>query len=118
MLLQEKKDLQSEICKLLSQLGGTANYTGYYQAAYAVQLSVEDHRHLLRVTKTLYPEVAARFGTTPSAVERNIRTMISAIWANGPQKLEELTGSPISEKPSPGKFLSMLTAIIENSENV
>ena len=47
---------------LLYQLGVTANYTGFFHAAYAVSLCVEQPDRLLLVTKWLYPEVAKPTG--------------------------------------------------------
>ena len=60
-------------CDLLYQLGISANYKGFFHAAYAVSLCMERQDRLLLVTKWLYPDVAKRYRTNWKAVERNIR---------------------------------------------
>ena len=63
-----------EIYELLYRLGVTANYTGFFYTAYAVQLCAEHPDRLMLVTKWVYPDVAKRYRTNWKAVERNIRT--------------------------------------------
>ena len=58
-------------CDLLYQLGISANYKGFFHAAYAVSLCMERQDRLLLVTKWLYPDVAKRYRTNWKAVERN-----------------------------------------------
>ena len=57
-------------CDLLYQLGISANYKGFFHAAYAVSLCMERQDRLLLVTKWLYPDVAKRYRTNWKAVER------------------------------------------------
>lgn len=94
----------------LRQLGVTTNYRGFYYAAYGVWLCTRDPELLLLATKWLYPEVAARYHTTWSAVERNIRTVISVAWKQNPELLCRLADFRLTEKPQPGQFLSILSA--------
>ena len=47
-----------KIYDLLYSLGITANYTGFFQLAYAVKLCAEQPERLLLVTKCVYPDVA------------------------------------------------------------
>ena len=46
-----------EIYELLYRLGVTANYTGFFYTAYAVQLCAEHPDRLMLVTKWVYPDV-------------------------------------------------------------
>lgn len=69
-----------EIYELLYRLGVTANYTGFFYTAYAVQLCAEHPDRLMLVTKWVYPDVAKRYRTNWKAVERNIRTAGNVIW--------------------------------------
>ena len=55
-------------CDLLYSLGVSANYKGFFHAAYAVSLCMERQDRLLLVTKCLYPDVAKQYGTNWKAV--------------------------------------------------
>lgn len=64
------------------------------------------------VTKVLYPEVAKKFGTTPSRVERAIRHAIEVAWDRGDievlQKFFGYTVSNIKGKPTNSEFIAMI----------
>lgn len=103
----------TEICNLLYRLGVTANYTGFFQTAYAVQLCLERPERLLLVTKWLYPEVAKKYGTNWRAVERNIRTVSHIIWRESRPLLEGMTHKRWEQKPQNAQLLAILTASVE-----
>ncbi len=88
----------------------TANYTGFFQLAYAVSLCVEQPDRLLLVTKWVYPEVAKRYKTNWRAVERDIRTVNDIIWREGRPLLEELAHRHLEQKPSNAQMLAILTS--------
>lgn len=94
---------------LLHSLGVTENYTGFSPAVYAVQLALESPYRLRFITKLIYPDVAGRYHTSREAVERNMRTLVSAAWKNNPVMLSELAGFPLQKKPTNTQFLSILT---------
>ena len=48
-----------EIYELLYRLGVTANYTGFFYTAYAVQLCAEHPDRLMLVTKWVYPDAVS-----------------------------------------------------------
>lgn len=102
--------------ELLYQLGVTANYTGFFHTAYALQLCVECPERLLLVTKWLYPDVAKCYETTWKAVERNIRTVISVIWKKNQPLLEYWAHGPLSKKPCSAQFLSIVSATLLRGE--
>ena len=85
----------SKIFDLLYRLGATANYTGFFHTAFAIQLCVEDPMRLSLVTKLVYPEVAKYYKTNWKAVERNIRTVGTVIWREKRSLLEELACKPL-----------------------
>ncbi len=97
-----------EIYKLLSELGASANYRGFFFIAYGVALAAEEPERLLMVTKRLYPQIAEHYGTSWNAVERNIRTVISVIWKTGREGLTRIVGHELVEKPCPARFLASL----------
>ena len=95
---------------LLRRLGITANYTGFSYIAYALRLTTEKPERLLFVTKWLYPDIAARFGTTASCVERNIRTAVTVCWSRNRGLLEALAQHPLPKRPKAAQFLAILTS--------
>lgn len=101
-------DYSKVIRWLLRSLGVTENYTGFPHTVYAVQISISDPDRLHLVTKLIYPDVAGRYGTTWTAVERNMRTIVSVIWANNPLLLSELAGFHLDRKPTNARFLAIL----------
>ena len=103
--------MDKEICDifdLLYRLGISANYTGFFQTACAVELCRADPERLLLVTKRVYPEVARLCGTSWSAVERNIRTVCGIAWENNRCLLEQLAHKPFPQKPYNAQFLAIL----------
>ena len=66
-----------------------------------------------QITKQLYPEIAYKFGTTPSRVERAIRHAIEVAWGRGDQKtVESIFGYTISAskgKPTNSEFIAMIS---------
>lgn len=99
---------QAEIYNLLHRLGVTANYTGFFHTAYALQLCAEDPDRLRLVTKCLYPDVAKRYGTAWKTVERNIRTVSWVIWRENRPLLEQLARRPLAQKPCTAQLLAIL----------
>lgn len=93
---------------LLYSLGVTANYTGFFQTAFALQLCMEQPGRLLLVTKWVYPDVARHYKTNWRAVERNILTVNGLVWEQNRPYLEELAGRKLPHKPSNAQLLAIL----------
>ena len=103
--------MDKEFCgifDLLYRLGISANYTGFFQTACAVELCRVEPERLLLVTKRVYPEVARLCGTSWSAVERNIRTVCGIAWKNNRRLLEQMAHRPLPQKPCNAQFLAIL----------
>ena len=64
------------------------------------------------ITKEIYPQIACKYDTTPSRVERAIRHAIEVSWIRGDLALmEELFGFSVScdkAKPTNSEFLSTI----------
>lgn len=110
-------DSLQTIQQLLRSLGVSATYNGFPQTAYAVQLSIRDPDRLRLITKQIYLDVAGRYDTTWTAVERNMRTVVAAAWENDPLLLRELAGARLSHKPTNGQFLSILSGLWTDGPN-
>ena len=99
---------ERQIEDMLRRLGVTANYTGFFHAAWAVRLCVERPERLLLVTKEVYPEVARRYRTNWKAVERNLRTVGDVAWRQSRARLERLAGRELPRRPRPAQLLAIL----------
>lgn len=76
-------------------------------------IAVDDMDVINAVTKVLYPEVAKRFSTTPSRVERAIRHAIEVAWSRGKMDtINELFGYTINTgkgKPTNSEFIALIS---------
>lgn len=68
---------------LLLRIGIPAHLYGYGFIIYALELIMLDPDLLHHVTKGLYIDIAKKFQTTPSRVERAIRHAIHVAWLHG-----------------------------------
>ncbi len=108
---------EQAVWNLLYSLGITGNYVGSAQLAYAVRLARENPDRLSSVTKELYPEVAKAFHTSWQCVERNIRTVIELSWNLDPGRISDLEGFPLSKRPRPTQFISLLLNQLNQMES-
>ena len=69
--------LASAISSVLTKAGIPPERKGYAYLAWAIRLVCEDIELTGAVSKGLYPAVAEKFGTSPGAVERAMRTAIA-----------------------------------------
>lgn len=109
--------MEKEICSLLTSLGITSNYYGYYYVSQAIQLTASGRENLLLITKRLYPHIACIYNTSTKNVERNIRHAVEIAWRTNQPLLCELAGHHLEYKPTSGEFLSILTSSIIYSKN-
>ena len=105
-------DLEAIVTDIIHEIGVPAHIKGYQYLREAIILTIKDMDMINAVTKVLYPEVAKRFGTTPSRVERAIRHAIEVAWDRGDvetlQKFFGYTVSGIKGKPTNSEFIAMI----------
>ncbi len=78
------EDCLSEVIQeILLSIGVPPNIYGFAYITYAVELLLLDSEYQHYVTKGLYVDIAQRYKTTPSRVERAIRHAISVVWLHG-----------------------------------
>lgn len=104
-----------EVQIILRRLGVGTTYKGYKATVIAVTLALEDEDRLSSVTKRIYGEVAEALGSTPSAVEKNIRTVVLRAWTKNRADLESMAGYRLEIPPSPSEFLDILYTYIARS---
>ena len=87
-------------------------YTIGNQLREAILLTIDDMDIINSVTKVLYPEVARKFNTTPSRVERAVRHAIETAWDRGDlETLQRYFGYTVSNtkgKPTNSEFIAMI----------
>lgn len=106
------KTLDEKISNIFITVGIPAHIKGYQYLRDGIKLVVENSQKINSITKWLYPEIAKRFGTTSSKVERAIRHAIEVAWNRGKiENINNLFGTKIytaNEKPTNGEFIALI----------
>ena len=104
--------MRQAVTAIIHEIGVPAHIKGYQYLREAILIAVQDMDVINAVTKVLYPEVAARFSTTPSRVERAIRHAIEVAWDRGDletlQKYFGYTVNSAKGKPTNSEFIAMI----------
>jgi len=107
-----RHNLESLVTSIIHEIGVPAHIKGYQYLREAIMMTVEDMDVINAVTKVLYPEVAKKFGTTASRVERAIRHAIEVAWDRGDlETLQKYFGYTVSNtkgKPTNSEFIAMI----------
>lgn len=102
-------NLEISVTKLLHGLGVPSHIKGYQYIREGVLLMYEKPDIVGAITKELYPEIASRYDTTVSRVERAIRHAIEVSWNRGDIDLmEEIFGHSVDydrAKPTNSEFI-------------
>ena len=116
-------ELKNLVTSVIHEIGVPAHIKGYQYLREAIMIAVDDMDVINAVTKVLYPEVAKRFGTTPSRVERAIRHAIEVAWDRGDlETLQKYFGYTVSNakgKPTNSEFIAMIAdrLVLEQKNN-
>ena len=107
-----KADMETQITKIIHQIGVPAHIKGYQYLRTAIIMTVNDGDIINSVTKILYPSVARQYQTTSSRVERAIRHAIEVAWDRGDvDTLNSYFGYTIQNsrgKPTNSEFIAMI----------
>lgn len=102
-------NLQVSITKMLHELGIPSHIKGYQYIREAVGIIFDKPDIIGGITKELYPELASKFDTTVSRVERAIRHAIEVSWNRGNLDfMEDLFGYSVDidkAKPTNSEFM-------------
>ncbi|WP_286884425.1 sporulation transcription factor Spo0A [Aneurinibacillus sp. UBA3580] len=106
------KNLDQNITNIIHEIGVPAHIKGYLYLREAITMVYNDMELLGSITKILYPEIAKKFNTTASRVERAIRHAIEVAWSRGNMdsigKLFGYTVSNSKAKPTNSEFIAMV----------
>ena len=110
--LDSEISLETHVTAIIHEVGVPAHIKGYQYLREAILIAIEDMDVINAVTKVLYPEVAKRFNTTASRVERAIRHAIEVAWDRGDlETLQKYFGYTVSNakgKPTNSEFIAMI----------
>jgi len=102
-------NIQISITKILHELGIPSHIKGYQYIRDGVCMIFDNPNMIGGITKELYPELASKFDTTVSRVERAIRHAIEVSWNRGNWDLmEEIFGNSVDidrAKPTNSEFI-------------
>lgn len=110
-------DPETILRQILLELGAPDHLLGHSYVVQAVLLVLHDRMYINNITFGLYPQLAARFDTTASRVERAIRHLVEVTWDRG--DLDVLmryfgnTVSPEKGKPTNGEFIARLSNVVK-----
>ena len=102
-------NLQISVTKILHELGVPSHIKGYQYIREGILLIYNNPEIIGGITKELYPEIANKYDTTVSRVERAIRHAIEVSWNRGDWELmEEIFGHSVDidkAKPTNSEFI-------------
>lgn len=108
----QNTDLETVVTDFIHELGVPAHIKGYHYMRTAIMMVVDNPDLLNFITKQLYPDIAKKYSTTSSRVERAIRHSIEVAWGRGrPEIINEVFGYTIHEgkgKPTNSEFIAMV----------
>ena len=105
-------NLEASITSIIHEIGVPAHIKGYLYLREAISMVYNDIELLGSITKVLYPDIAKKYNTTASRVERAIRHAIEVAWSRGNiDSISSLFGYTVSmtkAKPTNSEFIAMV----------
>ncbi|HZK28365.1 MAG TPA: sporulation transcription factor Spo0A [Thermoclostridium sp.] len=112
MQTTKPSSIENRVTQIMRDVGVPAHIKGYQYMRDAVLMVTSDIELISSVTKRLYPELAKKYKTTPSRVERAIRHAIEVAWTRGQvETIHDLFGYTINTrkgKPTNSEFIAMI----------
>ena len=109
---KNEENLEALVTNVIHEVGVPAHIKGYQYLREAIIMVIKNIDMINQITKQLYPEIAERYHTTPSRVERAIRHAIEVAWGRGQQAtVERIFGYTVSAakgKPTNSEFIAMI----------
>ncbi|MBB5173057.1 sporulation transcription factor Spo0A [Texcoconibacillus texcoconensis] len=109
---EEPMNLDASITSIIHEIGVPAHIKGYMYLREAITMVYNDIELLGSITKVLYPDIAKKYNTTASRVERAIRHAIEVAWSRGNidsiSKMFGYTVSVSKAKPTNSEFIAMV----------
>ena len=107
-----EENLEALVTNIIHEVGVPAHIKGYQYLREAIMMVVNNIDIINQITKQLYPDIAVKYHTTPSRVERAIRHAIEVAWTRGQtETVDNIFGYTISAakgKPTNSEFIAMI----------
>ena len=111
--IHRNKELEERITNIFLTVGIPAHIKGYQFLREAIKMAVDKPEIINSITKELYPNIATKFNTTASKVERAIRHAIEVAWNRGKiENINSVFGLKVyssNEKPTNGEFIALVS---------
>lgn len=105
-------NLEAKVTNIIHDVGVPAHIKGYQYLREGIIMAVNNADIINQITKQLYPDLAKKYKTTPSRVERAIRHAIEVAWTRGQiEAMESIFGYTINSnrgKPTNSEFIAMI----------
>lgn len=109
---RDQGNLEALVTNVIHEVGVPAHIKGYQYLREAIMMAIKDNDVINQITKQLYPDIAGKYHTTPSRVERAIRHAIEVAWGRGQaDTVENIFGYTVSAnrgKPTNSEFIAMI----------
>ena len=109
---ENTSNLEALVTNIIHEVGVPAHIKGYLYIREAITMVYHNLDLLGAITKILYPEIAQKYCTTASRVERAIRHAIEVAWIRGNvEAISEIFSYTISynkSKPTNSEFIAMI----------
>ncbi len=104
--------LEVKVTNIIHEIGVPAHIKGYQYLRDGIMMVVDNIEVINQITKQLYPDLAKKYKTTPSRVERAIRHAIEVAWNRGQiETVESIFGYTVNSnkgKPTNSEFIAMI----------
>lgn len=104
--------IEEKISNIFISIGIPPHIMGYQYLREGIKMTIDDPSIINNVTKRLYPDISAKFKTTPSKVERAIRHAIEVAWNRGRiDAINSIFGVRVyigSDRPTNSEFIALI----------
>lgn len=108
----KNRNLEERISNIFIMVGIPAHIKGYHFLREAIKMAIDEPEIVNSITKKLYPNIATKFDTSASKVERAIRHAIEVAWNRGKiENINDVFGLRVydsNEKPTNGEFIALV----------
>lgn len=115
-------NLDNSITAIIHEIGIPAHIKGYMYLREAITMVYNNADLIGSVTKVLYPDIAKKYNTTASRVERAIRHSIEVAWSRGNMDaISSIFGYTVSlsrTKPTNSEFIAMVADKLRLENNI
>lgn len=104
--------VDEKIANIFISVGIPAHIKGYQFLREAIKMAISSPEIINNITKKLYPNIAEKYDTSSSKVERAIRHAIEVAWSRGKiENINNIFGIKIytaNDKPTNGEFIALV----------